>query len=132
MKKIIHCVYINDYFPELWEMCLPTIKQYAYRTQSELNIITERKYSEWHINYEKFQVYEDGKHADCNFLIDAELTPDDKIFTQGTTEVVLDFISLGLLNGSQLDYVEDLTGAKFVIKNPNAASACGCGNSFSI
>ena len=67
-----------------------------------------------------------------NFLIDAELTPDDKIFTQGTTEVVLDFISLGLLNGSHLDYVEDLTGAKFVIKNPNAASACGCGNSFSI
>jgi iron-sulfur cluster insertion protein len=67
-----------------------------------------------------------------NFLIDAESTPDDKIFTQGTTEVVLDFISLGLLNGSHLDYVEDLTGAKFVIKNPNAASACGCGNSFSI
>jgi iron-sulfur cluster insertion protein len=67
-----------------------------------------------------------------NFLIDSQLTQDDKIFTQGTTEVVLDFISLGLLNGSQLDYVEDLTGAKFVIKNPNAASACGCGNSFSI
>jgi iron-sulfur cluster insertion protein len=67
-----------------------------------------------------------------NFLIDAEMTEDDKIFTQGNIEVVLDFISLGLLNGSQLDYVEDLTGAKFVIKNPNAASACGCGNSFSI
>ena len=40
MKKIIHCVYINDYFPELWVMCLPTIKQYAYKTKSELNIIT--------------------------------------------------------------------------------------------
>ena len=73
MKKIIHCVYINDYFPELWEMCLPTIKQYAYRTKSELNIITERKFPEWHINYEKFQVYEDGKHADSNFLIDADV-----------------------------------------------------------
>ena len=108
-----------------------------------------------------------------NFLIDTQLTDDDKIFTQktipdrfqdlgkrssvedrsvqivhedrrcddqrtqdlkdeGYIEVVLDFISLGLLNGSHLDYVEDLTGAKFVIKNPNAASACGCGNSFSI
>jgi len=73
MKKIIHCVYINDYFPELWEMCLPTIKAYAYRTGSELNIITQRKFSEWHINYEKFQVYEDGKHADANFLIDADI-----------------------------------------------------------
>jgi iron-sulfur cluster insertion protein len=67
-----------------------------------------------------------------NFLIDTQLTDDDKIFSQGAIEVVLDFISLGLVNGSHLDYVEDLTGAKFVIKNPNAASACGCGNSFSI
>ncbi len=67
-----------------------------------------------------------------NFLIDDQITADDKIFPQGSIEVVMDFISLGLLSGSQLDYVEDLTGAKFVIKNPNAASACGCGNSFSI
>ena len=67
-----------------------------------------------------------------NFLIDDQMTADDQIFTQNGVEVVMDFISLGLLNGSGLDYVEDLTGAKFVIKNPNAASACGCGNSFSI
>ena len=67
-----------------------------------------------------------------NFLIDDQLTADDKIFSQEKIEVVVDFISLGLLNGSQLDYVEDLTGAKFVITNPNAASSCGCGNSFSV
>jgi iron-sulfur cluster insertion protein len=67
-----------------------------------------------------------------NFLIDSETTPDDKIFTKDDIEVVTDFISLGLLNGSELDYAEDLSGARFVIKNPNAASACGCGNSFSI
>lgn len=73
MKNIIHVVYINDYFPELWEMCLPTIKQYAYKTKSELNIITQRKFPDWHINYEKFQVYEDGKYADSNFLIDADV-----------------------------------------------------------
>lgn len=73
MKKIIHCVYINDYFPELWELCLPSIKEYAYRTRSELNIISKRKFPEWHINYEKFQVYEDGKYADANFLIDADI-----------------------------------------------------------
>lgn len=73
MKKIIHVVYINDYFPELWEMCLPTIKQYAYKIGAELNIITQRKFPQWHINYEKFQVYEDGKFADCNFLIDADI-----------------------------------------------------------
>jgi hypothetical protein len=87
MKKIIHCVYINDYFPELWEMCLPTIKQYAHKTQSELNIITQRKFTDWHINYEKFQVYQDGKHADCNFLIDADVLihPQFPDFSTGIT-----------------------------------------------
>lgn len=67
-----------------------------------------------------------------NFLIDTQLTADDKIFPHENIEVVLDFISVGLLNGSQLDYVEDLSGAKFIITNPNAASSCGCGNSFSV
>ena len=67
-----------------------------------------------------------------NFLIDAQLTQDDKVFAQDEIEIVVDFISLGLLNGSALDYVEDMAGEKFIIKNPNAASACGCGNSFSI
>lgn len=67
-----------------------------------------------------------------SFLIDNQITPDDKIFLSDNVEVVMDFMSLGLLNGSQLDYVEDLSGAKFVIKNPNAAAACGCGNSFSV
>jgi len=67
-----------------------------------------------------------------NFLIDDKTTADDKIFTQNDVEVVMDFISLGLLNGSELDYIEDLSGAKLVITNPNAASSCGCGNSFAI
>lgn len=73
MKKVIHCVYINDFFPEMWEMCLPTIKQYAFKIGAELNIITKRKFPQWHINYEKFQVYEDGKYADVNFLIDSDV-----------------------------------------------------------
>lgn len=67
-----------------------------------------------------------------NFLIDTQLTQDDKIFTQDNIAIVIDYISLGLINGSQLDYEENLSGSKFVIKNPNAASACGCGNSFSV
>ena len=73
MKKLIHCVYINDFFPELWKLTLPTIKQYAYNIGAELNIITKRKFPQWHINYEKIQVYEDGKYADANFLIDADI-----------------------------------------------------------
>lgn len=73
MKKIIHVVWINEYFGELWELTKPTIEQYAYRIGAELNIITQRKFHNWHINYEKVQVYYDGLHADANFLIDMDV-----------------------------------------------------------
>lgn len=87
MKKLIHVVYINDYFPELWEMCYPSIKAYADRIGADLNIITERKFPEWHINYEKMQVYEDGKYADANFLLDADVLvhPQFPDFSTGIT-----------------------------------------------
>jgi hypothetical protein len=73
VKKIVHCVYIGDYFPDLWQYTLPTIKLYANRINADLNIITERKFPEWHINYEKMQVWEDGKGADLNLLVDADV-----------------------------------------------------------
>ena len=46
--------------------------------------------------------------------------------------LVVDSVSLDLLAGSQVDYVEELGGAAFRVNNPNAASGCGCGTSFSI
>ncbi len=63
---------------------------------------------------------------------DEETSPDDVVFEHGSIRVVVDDVSLELLNGSEVDFVEDLMGASFQIKNPNAASSCGCGNSFSI
>jgi iron-sulfur cluster insertion protein len=63
---------------------------------------------------------------------DEERNPDDVVFEHGGIRVVVDEVSLDLLNGSEVDFVEDLMGASFQIKNPNAASSCGCGNSFSI
>jgi iron-sulfur cluster assembly accessory protein len=50
--------------------------------------------------------------------------------TDGVT-LVVDSVSLDLVDGSQVDYVEDLGGAAFKVTNPNAASGCGCGSSFS-
>lgn len=47
-------------------------------------------------------------------------------------EVVIDAMSAQYLEGSEIDYKESLEGSQFVIKNPNALSHCGCGNSFSI
>jgi iron-sulfur cluster insertion protein len=63
---------------------------------------------------------------------DEQRNPDDFVFEHGEIAVVVDDVSLDLLSGSELDFVEDLMGASFQIKNPNAASSCGCGNSFSI
>lgn len=47
-------------------------------------------------------------------------------------QLLVDSMSLMYLQGSQVDYVEDLQGAQFVIKNPNATTTCGCGSSFSV
>ena len=51
--------------------------------------------------------------------------------TDGVT-LVVDPMSLELVDGSQVDYVEELGGASFKVTNPNAASGCGCGSSFSV
>jgi len=51
--------------------------------------------------------------------------------TNGVT-LVVDEVSLGLVDGSTVDFVEDLGGSAFKVTNPNAASGCGCGSSFSV
>src|SRR6516165_4011520 len=66
------------------------------------------------------------------FSFDDQRNEDDFTFERDGVGVVVDEVSLDLLNGAELDFVEDLMGASFQIKNPNAASSCGCGNSFSI
>ena len=56
----------------------------------------------------------------------------DALTTTDGVSLVVDPVSLDLLDGSQVDYVEDLGGAAFKVTNPNAASGCGCGSSFAI
>ncbi|MBW8743044.1 MAG: iron-sulfur cluster insertion protein ErpA [Sphingomonas sp.] len=57
---------------------------------------------------------------------------DDLITEQGGVRLVVDSVSLDLVRGSAVDYVENMGGASFRVTNPNAASGCGCGTSFSI
>lgn len=66
------------------------------------------------------------------FSFDIVRTDEDRLFERDGAAVVVDEISLDLLNGAQIDYVEDLSGASFSIRNPNASSSCGCGNSFAV
>ena len=63
---------------------------------------------------------------------DDDQNPDDFLFERDGVAVIVDDVSLDLLNGAEIDFVEDMMGASFQIRNPNAASSCGCGNSFSI
>lgn len=67
-----------------------------------------------------------------HFKLDDTIQNDDQVFKTGDVGVVIDSVSLGLLEGSIIDYVEDLGSSSFAIKNPNATSGCGCGNSFSV
>jgi len=65
------------------------------------------------------------------FTFDEDRTGDDVLIERNGAKVLIDDVSLDLLKGSVIDYVEDMIGASFAIKNPQAKNACGCGNSFS-
>ena len=62
----------------------------------------------------------------------SEASEDDQVTSTDGVSLVIDPVSLELLQGSEVDYVEDLGGASFKVTNPNAASGCGCGSSFSV
>jgi len=64
-------------------------------------------------------------------LVDAADPDDLKVERDGAAALV-DVVSLALLKGSEIDFVDELAGAEFRIRNPNAKSSCGCGVSFSI
>lgn len=67
-----------------------------------------------------------------NFSFEEEKNDDDLLIERDGASVVVDSTSLELLKGSELDYVEEMVGSAFQVKNPNATSSCGCGNSFSL
>jgi iron-sulfur cluster insertion protein len=61
-----------------------------------------------------------------------ERAPDDVVIERDGARVVVDPVSLGFVQGSEIDFVDDLIGAQFKINNPNVTAACGCGTSFSV
>ncbi|WP_323762812.1 iron-sulfur cluster insertion protein ErpA [Maricaulis sp.] len=66
------------------------------------------------------------------FDLDDAVNDDDMIIERDGAKVVIDEASLPFLDGSEIDYVDELIGASFKIHNPNATAACGCGTSFSV
>ncbi len=66
------------------------------------------------------------------FELDETAQSDDLVVEVQGARVLVDSASMDLLAGSQLDYTDELMGAHFTIRNPNATSACGCGTSFAV
>jgi iron-sulfur cluster insertion protein len=65
------------------------------------------------------------------FTFDEIVNEDDTQMAKNGVTLLIDAMSLQYLMGAEIDYKEDLQGAQFVIKNPNATTTCGCGSSFS-
>lgn len=66
------------------------------------------------------------------FSFDEKQAEDDTAIEKNGVKVVIDSMSLQYLTGAEVDYKEGLDGSRFVVSNPNAATTCGCGSSFSI
>ena len=66
------------------------------------------------------------------FDLVADGEDDDLLLEKGDARVLVDQLSLVYMDGSEIDFVDDLIGQSFQIRNPNAVASCGCGTSFSI
>ena len=66
------------------------------------------------------------------FTFDEIANDDDTTMTKNGVQLLIDSMSYQYLLGAEIDYKDDLEGAQFVIKNPNATTTCGCGSSFSV
>jgi iron-sulfur cluster assembly accessory protein len=66
------------------------------------------------------------------FDLDNDPTDDDVVIENGNAKVLIDSMSLVYMEGAEIDFVDNLLGQSFQIKNPNAVASCGCGTSFSV
>ncbi len=66
------------------------------------------------------------------FKFEKNTEADDTVVEKLGVTLLVDPMSLQYLTGGEIDYKEDVQGAQFVIRNPNASTTCGCGNSFSV
>lgn len=66
------------------------------------------------------------------FTFDDVINDDDTTIDKGGVQLLVDPMSFQYLVGAEIDYKDDLEGAQFVIRNPNASTTCGCGSSFTV
>lgn len=66
------------------------------------------------------------------FTFDEIVNEDDFIVEESNIKILIDAMSAQYLGSAEIDYIEDINGSSFNIKNPNAKTTCGCGSSFSV
>jgi len=66
------------------------------------------------------------------FNIESAKADDDIVITREGATVLIDPVSINYMSGSEIDFVDDLIGTAFKVKNPNATASCGCGTSFAL
>jgi iron-sulfur cluster insertion protein len=67
-----------------------------------------------------------------NFDFDTKRNDDDLVIEKNGATVLIDSTSLEFIKGSEIDYVDEMVGASFQVRNPNATSSCGCGTSVAV
>ena len=72
-----------------------------------------------------------GFQYEYNFVA-AQPADDDLVLAKEGATVLIDALSLEFMGGAEIDYVDDLIGQSFQIRNPNVVAACGCGTSFAV
>lgn len=103
-------------------------------TDSAANKVAELIVEEDNPNL-KLRVYISG--GGCSgfqygFTFDETISDDDFVIEKNKVKLLIDAMSYQYLSGAEIDYREDLEGARFIIRNPNAKTTCGCGSSFSV
>ena len=103
-------------------------------TDSAANKVRQLIVEEGHDNL-KLRVFISG--GGCSgfqygFTFDESQQEGDTVIENGGVTLLVDPMSYQYLVGAEIDYKEDLSGAQFVIRNPNATTTCGCGSSFSV
>ena len=112
------------------ESDIPTVHMTLAAAEKARELIAEEGHAAL-----KLRVYISG--GGCSgfqygFSFDEQQADDDYVVEQAGVQLLVDALSMQYLNGATVDYVETLSAAQFVIKNPNAKTTCGCGSSFTV
>ena len=114
------------------ETYTPTLMQLTDGAVQKILSLKDKEFDSQTLNLRVYVTGGGCSGFQYGFSFDAIVDEDDTRVEKEGANLVIDSLSLQYLQGSTVDYVEDLTGSKFIISNPNATTTCGCGESFSI